>query len=455
MPNRISALSDTPASQLAANSVGVAKTEADFFRHGELANAEAFLDLVEKHLSTVSEVSSLALLVLHFQRSDRLCTVLHEDYAKQSQMLIKQNIQQTLRDKDAFVFVSEVECWIALPQLSSEALALLAVNRLLNDLVSPKKFPERTVFLNPSIGIACAKQAQHSAMSLLRSAESAQRNAQTGKLKFVLADSIESARATPEDLSKALEQVLDANSLEILYQPKVNVMSKTVVSFEALIRWPQEHPQFIATQVVIDIAEQSGLIELLTMRVFNKVLCEMADWRRAGLDTLVWVNLSAKLLNIDALPSMLKRAIDVWDIPAEKIGFELTESALIHDIEHTTNLLFRLKELGFHLSIDDFGTGYSSLAYLRRFPIDELKIDRLFVHSLMTSPQDQQIVQSIIDLAHNFSLQVVAEGVEDAGTMELLQSMGCDQIQGYFFAKPISGEFVQALVKQISDNTHT
>ncbi|MBX9899900.1 MAG: GGDEF domain-containing phosphodiesterase [Burkholderiaceae bacterium] len=455
MPNRTSAQSDTPTPRLVQNFAAATQEDANRFRRGELANAEAFLDLIENHLSAANEASALALLVLHFERSDRLCTVLHEDYADESQTLIKQIILQTLREKDAFVFVSQIECWILLPQLSSEALALLAVNRLLNDLLTPKKFPGRTVFLNPSMGLACAKQPQHSAMSLLRAAESAQRNAQTGKLKFVLAESSESARTTPEDLSKALEQVLDANSLEILYQPKVNVASKTVVSFEALIRWPQEHPQFIATQVVIDIAEQSGLIELLTMRVFNKVLCEMADWRRAGLDTLVWVNLSAKLLNIDALPSMLKRAIDVWDIPAEKIGFELTESALIHDIEHTTNLLFGLKELGFHLSIDDFGTGYSSLAYLRRFPIDELKIDRLFIHSLMTSAQDQQIVQSIIDLAHNFKLQVVAEGVEEADTMGLLQKMGCDQIQGYFFAKPISGEFVHAVVKQIADDTNS
>jgi EAL domain-containing protein (putative c-di-GMP-specific phosphodiesterase class I) len=119
---------------------------------------------------------------------------------------------------------------------------------------------------------------------------------------------------------------------------------------------------------------------------------------------------------------------------------EITESAFINDIEHTTNVLFELKALGFHLSIDDFGTGYSSLAYLRRFPIDELKIDRMFIHGMTESLQDRQIVQSIIGLAHNFGLQVVAEGVEQAATLTELDILGCDQIQGYLFARPMPGD---------------
>jgi EAL domain-containing protein (putative c-di-GMP-specific phosphodiesterase class I) len=224
------------------------------------------------------------------------------------------------------------------------------------------------------------------------------------------------------------------------YQPKVALRERKVVSVEALVRWPFDHALQVETTMLIDTAERYGLIELLTMRVLNKVLAQYVAWKNDGLDILIWVNLSARLLSHEQLPQVLARALAIWGVPASSIGLEITESALIHDIEHTTNLLFELKAMGFHLSIDDFGTGYSSLAYLRRFPIDELKIDRMFIHGMTESIQDEQIVQSIIGLAHNFGLPVVAEGVEEERTLKALEELGCDQIQGYLFARPMPGD---------------
>ncbi len=406
----------------------------------EFSNVGDFYSALEREVNIASDISIVAVLVMSMHRSDRLSAMLTPDYAQATRAAFLERIRPVLRDKDSFVFATENECWFLLPQLSSDALAILAVHRVLSALSTPLKIGSHTIFFNPCIGIACAPVHARSATALLRAADTAQKNAQLGNLRFLLAHGAEDASAGPEDLPRALEDVLDANRLEMRYQPKVELRSNSVVSVEALVRWPSDHPQTVATPLLIEIAERCDMIELLTMRVFNKVLQEMVGWRQSGLTILVWINLSAKLLSLEHLPTILSRVLSIWNIPTSSIGLEITESAFINDIEHTTNVLFELKALGFHLSIDDFGTGYSSLAYLRRFPIDELKIDRMFIHGMTESLQDRQIVQSIIGLAHNFGLQVVAEGVEQAATLTELDILGCDQIQGYLFARPMPGD---------------
>ena len=173
------------------------------------------------------------------------------------------------------------------------------------------------------------------------------------------------------------------------------------------------------------------------MQVLGTVLRESSTWKARGIDLLIWVNLSAGLLSQPHLLATLAHKMDIWMSAPSNIGLEITESALINDVAQTTEVLFELKKFGFRLSIDDFGTGYSSFAYLRRFPIDELKIDKMFVQGMIESIQDRQIVKSIIDLAHNFGLPVVAEGVEDEATLLALKALGCEQIQGFYFAKPM------------------
>lgn len=410
-------------------------------KHGLLHSLDAFMTMLDTEIQAANEQQMVAVLVLSLQRSDRLQALLNPHYAQIVQEHFCENLHPSLRAKDRFVFATDNECWFILPQLSSEALAVLAVHRLLNVLSVPLKIEAQTIFFHPSIGIACAplhvSTHANKAADLLRIADQAQKNAQLNNLRFELARLQRDQRDSPDDLPKAIKMVLDENALEMRYQPKVDLRSKSIKSVEALVRWPADHAQSVATNVLIDTAEQYGLIEQLTIQVFNKVLQEAASWESMGLHVVVWINLSARLLALEQLPKILERLLNVWNIPASAIGLEVTESAFIHDIEHTTALLFELKNLGFRLSIDDFGTGYSSLAYLRRFPIDELKIDRVFVQGMNSSKQDKQIVQSIIGLAHNFGLSVVAEGVEEESTLNTLRLMGCDEIQGFYFAKPM------------------
>jgi EAL domain-containing protein (putative c-di-GMP-specific phosphodiesterase class I)/GGDEF domain-containing protein len=408
-------------------------------KHALIEHLDDFMAMLEAEIQAVDEHHMVAVLVLTLQRSDRLQALLNPQYAQIVKQHFCENLRPSLRVKDRFVFATDNECWFILPHLSSEALAVLAGHRLLSALSNPLKIESHTIFFQPSIGIACAPLHAGTSSEVLRIADVALKNAQSNNLRFELASVKRDQRHSPDDLPRAIKQVLDENALEMRYQPKVDLRSKSIKSVEALVRWPADHAQSVTTNLLIDTAEQYGLIEQLTIQVFNKVLQEASSWQDQGLHVVVWVNLSARLLSLEQLPRVLERLLQVWNIPASAIGLEITESAFIHDIEHTTALLFELKNLGFRLSIDDFGTGYSSLAYLRRFPIDELKIDRVFVQSMISSSQDKQIVQSIIGLAHNFGLSVVAEGVEQESTLNVLRLMGCDEIQGFYFAQPMPG----------------
>jgi len=410
----------------------------DFSQESLCINSCAeFSALLQTAIDNSTTTSTVALLMLNLQRSDHITALISPSHAKQMQHLLWERLLPVLRDQDHVVGVSDNEYWLLLPGLASPALALLATQRLLAAFEAPFIVEDMQVYTNPGIGIVCAPMRGASANSMLRMADNAQRKARQEHQKFVLAEGDLKANLPPDNLQKIVGEVLADNTLNVVYQPKVDTHTKRVVSVEALVRWPSDHEQYVPVNLLIDTVERHGMVEALTLHVLSTVLRESSGWKAAGLDILIWVNLSASLLSLPQLPRTLAHVMDIWLTPPSAIGLEITENALIHDIEQTTELLFQLKELGFHLSIDDFGTGYSSLAYLRRFPIDELKIDRMFIEGMTESLQDKQIVQSIIDLAHNFNLPVVAEGVEKKETLLMLESMGCEQIQGFYFAKPM------------------
>lgn len=423
-----------------------------------------FMQILERQLKLDDEHKISVILCLHFNRSDRVNVLIDETYANETQQIIIEKILSCLRPQDKLICVSQQECWLFLPQLSSDALAVLAVHRLLSVLNLPiqiesenKKNNEKNsaaefenklvnehqnkkIFLHPSIGIACSSLHYADAQELIFIADKAQKDAELNHHQFAMGQTNIDRCLASEERLKLVQKELDDNSLELKYQPKVNLRMREKISVEALVRWPSAHQHKIDTFLLIELSEEFGLIEQLTMQVVNKVFQDVHQWEQQGEQVIVWINLSAQLLSLEHLPQLLSRTLQVWNISATSIGFEITESAFIQNIEHTTELLFQLKNCGFQLAIDDFGTGYSSLAYLRRFPIDEIKIDKMFVQGMTTSIQDKQIVQSIIDLGHNFGLKVVAEGVEDEMSLAMLEKMECDCIQGYLFAYPMPFE---------------
>ena len=237
-----------------------------------------------------------------------------------------------------------------------------------------------------------------------------------------------------------LRTARERDEFRVFYQPKIDLRSQRVAHVEALLRW--QHPVLgnIAPDEFIPLAEHCGLIHEITAFVLAAGLQQASRWRDDGLDIGLAVNLSPMDLLDARLPERVAGLLQAHRFPARELILEITESTVMRDVQSALVTMRALRALGVRLSIDDFGTGHSSLAQLRSLPVDEIKIDKSFVMRLDSSPDDTVIVRSAIEIGHNMGLVVIAEGVEQAGSLDILQRLHCDMVQGYFFSKPIPAE---------------
>ncbi|EAQ64113.1 Signaling protein with a sensor domain, HAMP, GGDEF and EAL domains [Marinomonas sp. MED121] len=240
-----------------------------------------------------------------------------------------------------------------------------------------------------------------------------------------------------------LPESLASHQLFIVYQPKVNIQDRRCHAAEALIRWIHPSLGFISPAEFIPLLERSGNIQLVTKWVIEEVCKQQSNWLREDMQIQVAINLSALDLIDLSLPTFIKSMLEKYAINASQLAFEVTESSVMEDTKTVIHVLNALKKMGFKLSIDDFGTGQSSLAYLRDLPVDEVKIDRSFVHDIDTNESNALIVNTTIQLSHSFGFSVTAEGMENIGGLSILEDYGCETIQGYYFSKPLkSDEFL-------------
>lgn len=255
------------------------------------------------------------------------------------------------------------------------------------------------------------------------------------------------AQARQRQLGPRLREAVQKNEIAVAYQPKVDLKTGALAGVEALARWRLPDGTAVAPSEFIPLAERLGLIGRLGECVLNQVLADLAHWGRDGLaQPVVAVNFSALQFHGGDPAQDLADAISRYGVPPEFIEVELTESLLIGEMETVMQSLQAMRHLGVRLSIDDFGTGYSSLAYLRRFPIQYLKIDRQFVTDMLEDPSACEIVRVIVELAHRLGLRCIAEGIETVEQLALLRAMGCDEGQGYLLAKPMEGAALTALL---------
>lgn len=238
-------------------------------------------------------------------------------------------------------------------------------------------------------------------------------------------------------LEAELSTAVDNGELELHYQPKIGLRSGKIVGVESLARWTSDSHGPIRPDIFIDIAERSGLILPLTLLTLNIALRQSAELQDSLGDLTIAVNLSAAILSDPYVNELIKRAVTIWGMDPTRLVLEVTESAVMEEPLAALNTLNLLRETGARVSIDDFGTGYSSLAYLKNLPVNELKIDKSFVMKMVDNDDDAKIVKSVIDLAHNFDLTVVAEGVENEESLDSLTSMGCDVAQGFYLGRPM------------------
>lgn len=306
------------------------------------------------------------------------------------------------------------------------------------------------IHTSPSIGIAFYPEDGTAADVLVAHADAAMYCAkQRGRNNFqYFSPGMDVTTRERVKLESELHAALAADQFELHYQPKVDAASGLVHSAEALIRWHHPERGLVQPDMFIPLAEECGLITAIGDWVVHEACRQAKAWQARGLPPLrIAVNVAASQFRQGNLLETIRHALDVVQLEPHYLELELTESAVMTDPEQSAGILEQLSQMGVLVSVDDFGTGYSSMSYLRRFPIDKLKIDRGFVKDLLTRADDASIVQAIISLAHSLQLKVVAEGVESGEQLSRLKSMGCDQYQGYHFSPPIPAEAFEQLLQ--------
>jgi EAL domain-containing protein (putative c-di-GMP-specific phosphodiesterase class I) len=235
-----------------------------------------------------------------------------------------------------------------------------------------------------------------------------------------------------------LRRAIENQELRLIFQPKIDMSSGEIAGAEALVRWQHPERGLVSPGDFIPFAEQTGFIKSITGWVIEAAAQQCARWSALGMSLKLVVNISVQDLLDPGMPDAILGALQRNSVPPRSLGLEITESGVMQDQAAAIAVLKRLRALNIDVAIDDFGTGHSSLAYIKQLQVTELKIDRSFVRNIVQDDKDRAIVLSIIDLAHNLDLIVVAEGVEDKSSLEVLHKLGCDQVQGYVFAKPLA-----------------
>ena len=345
---------------------------------------------------------------------------------------------------------------VLLPDLARIHDAAKVATRIVEALARPFSVAGHELCVPAAVGIAGYPTDHTAADELVRRAETASfcaRQAGHGALKFYSAEL--DARAFERlTLETSLRRALERNELCLYYQPRVAVNGERIVGFEALLRWKHPDLGFVSPAQFIPLAEETGLIVPIGEWVLREACRQAKAWQDAGATPVrMAVNLSTVQFTQPNLPQVVRDALATSGLASDWLELELTESTVMRDASAAVETLARLKAAGVHLSIDDFGTGYSSLAYLKRFPIDALKIDQSFIRESTTNPDDAAIVTSILLMAKSLKLGVVAEGVETASQLAFLRVLQCDEVQGYLFSPPVPPERALALLERGFEST--
>jgi diguanylate cyclase len=346
-------------------------------------------------------------------------------------------LQGVVRKADTVARLGGDEFGVLIPEVDCEAAGLTAM-RFLKAFEPPFHIGGINLSVQPSIGIALFPQHGISEDTLMRCADVAMYLAKESGGGYVFyspeRDSYSRDRlALMADLHRAIE----CNQLFLVYQPKLNLQTGTIIGLEALARW--QHPELgtIPPDRFIMLAERSGFIKPLTMWGLETALTQSRTWSEGGTHIPISVNLSARTLHDGSFPDQMKVLLENHKTAPEQLELEITESVIMVDPARALEILKRISSMGVALSIDDFGTGYSSLSYLKKLPVNAVKIDKSFVINMTTDQNDAQIVRSTIDLAHNLGLKVIAEGVETLEVWDRLTALGCDEAQGYYMSRPL------------------
>ena len=407
----------------------------------DLPNRNAFLVRLEPELERARRHRrGVAVLCLDLDRFKVINDSLGHEFGNEMLRTLAERLRRALGAGETLARLGEDEIALALTSIRSEGEILHAAERLLGLVRLPFPLQGREIHVTASLGISRFPQDGTAAGELLRNTEIAMFKAKEeggDQLRFY-APIMDVHSLERLALENDLRQALTHSEFVLFYQPVIDARTHTVAGVEALIRWQHPERGLMGPDSFLWLAEVAGLTNALDLWVLRTACQEIRGWQKQGLDSLyVAVNISARLFQRVDLVARIREVLDETGFPADRLELEITETLAMQNAEATMTVLRGLKDLGVRLAIDDFGTGYSSLSYLTHFPIDTLKVDRSFVWALDRDRRGHEIAKAVIALAHSLDLAVVAEGVETREQREILESQGCDKLQGFLFSRPV------------------
>ena len=412
----------------------------------ELPNRVLFSEQVEHAIQANRGTGQqLAVFIMDLDRFKEVNDTLGHFYGDRLLKQVAPRLRDALHNNELVARLGGDEFGVLLPNIDSLNAATETAQRILRALEESFWVEGYHLDISISIGIAFFPEHGQTGDQLLQKADVAMYLAKHRNEGFMIYDPSQDLHTVNRlALMGDLRQAIDKQTLELYYQPQVDIVTGRVASVEALLRW--HHPQrgLIACNEFITLAEQTGMIKPLTQWVLNAVLHQSARWRSAGIELTIALNLSVKNFHEPHLTQNIQKGLQQWDVDASRLRLEIVESAMMQDPLHVRSIIERLNALGILFSIDDFGTGYSSLSHLKQLPVDEIKIDQSFVTGMANDEDSAVIVRAIIDLAHNLGCDVVAEGVESQDILDLLVILGCDRVQGHYISPPLPPDQLSA-----------
>ncbi|MDJ0838559.1 MAG: EAL domain-containing protein [Acidobacteriota bacterium] len=374
-------------------------------------------------------------------------------YVKGNQVLIQlaRRVEGLLRPEDTLARLGGDEFTLLVEGIEGVGSATQIADRILDSVRMPFVIDNQDIHITVSIGVSMGDQDEREPEEILSMAQQALTSAKnSGKdcYEFFEEGMGEDMRTVLQK-ENYLRKAQENNELYLLYQPQIDTATGKIIGAEALLRWKSEQLGQVYPDKFIPLAEETGLIVPIGEWVLETACAQNKRWQDEGLPPIrVGVNISSRQFRHGNLPAVVERILRESSLDPAWLDLELTESMLIESLQQTVQELKRFHELGIHISLDDFGTGYSSLSYLKTLPIDTLKIDQSFVRDITTDPDDAAICNAIISMAHSLGVEVIAEGVETREHQQYLKELNCDQMQGYYFARPIPAEEFAELLRQ-------
>lgn len=410
----------------------------------ELPNRFLFKDRVKHALAHAKrKTGNVALILLDLDRFKNINESAGHPVGDEILCMVAKRLTKNIRQEDTVARLGGDEFAIIIESFQSQEMLHSIVRKIQNELIPPYSIGDQKFYITASIGISLSPENTNDADSLLKHADAAMYEAKAaGKNQYQFYDaSLTTAVHSRFSMETELRQALENDEFEVFYQPQFSLNNQTLSGAEALVRW--NHPQkgLVSPAEFIWLAEETGLIIEIGNVVLKKACCQMFEWINKGyLHGRISVNLSAIQFKQADIVENVSSILAETQLEAKYLEIEITESTLIGQPDQVINNLDTFRKMGITLAIDDFGTGYSSLAYLKRFPVNWLKIDQSFIHDLPNDNNDAAIVKAIIDMGHTLGLSVIAEGVETQAQSDFLKNSACDSVQGYLYGKPLANK---------------